>query len=73
MIIKLYKKRLVYIISTILLSSILINFSKTHAEYNLRDLNPNVKDSMRTKLKEKDLRYPIHFNSDIGDYLVVKF
>ena len=72
MIIKLYKKRLVYIISTILLSSILINFSKTHAEYNLRDLNPNVKDSMRTKLKEKDLRYPIHFNSDIGDYLVVK-
>tara|TARA_Y100001978_G_C23333099_1_gene263888 strand:+ start:269 stop:403 length:135 start_codon:yes stop_codon:yes gene_type:complete len=44
MIFKVFKKRLVYIISTILLSSLLINFSKTHAEYNLGDFNPNVKD-----------------------------
>ena len=69
---KLSRKSFIDTFLTILFSSVLINYSKTNAEYNLKDLNPNLKDSARIKLQEENLRYPIHFNSDISDFLVVK-
>ena len=69
---RLSRKRFIDTFLTILFSSVLINYSKTNAEYNLKDLNPNLKDAIRIKLKEDDIRYPMNFNSDIGDFIVVK-
>ena len=60
----------------IFLNILFLNFFgsnlKTYAEYDLKNLTQKTKSFPRIKLKEEDLRYPMNFNSDIGDFIVVK-
>ena len=60
----------------IFLNILFINFFgsnlKTYAEYDLKDLTQKNKSFPRIKLKEEDIRYPMDFNNDIGDFIVVK-
>lgn len=67
-----FKKRFMYIFSIIFLTSILFNSLKTSADYDLKNFIQKTKSFPRIKLKEEDVRYPMNFNSDIGDFIVVK-
>ena len=67
-----FKKRFIYIFSIIFLTSILFNSLKTSADYDLKNFTQKNKSFPRIKLQEEDVRYPMNFNSDIGDFIVVK-
>ena len=60
----------------IFLNILFVNFFgsnlKTYAEYDLKNLTQKTKSFPRIKLQEEDIRYPMNFNSDIGDFIVVK-
>ena len=60
----------------IFLNILFVNFFgsnlKTYAEYDLKNLTRETKSFPRIKLKEEDIRYPMGFNNDIGDFIVVK-
>tara|TARA_B100001057_G_scaffold129325_1_gene128372 strand:- start:74 stop:991 length:918 start_codon:yes stop_codon:yes gene_type:complete len=60
----------------IFLNILFVNFLgshlKTYAEYDLKNITKKTKSFPRIKLQEEDIRYPMNFNSDIGDFIVVK-